>query len=208
MSENLRKLLIQRAARLQERSALTSSSWGLLNYNQFRNRVEGVALGLSATTCPVGTGVFCATGTPWDWASEVAAACCGLRWERSGAIVNTEILGGSGFNDEHGRGPYHEREQEVNGGTIFAGSLDHAAVMLKLQRMNRILGWDHETEVSFPLALIGISPVRAGLWCALYAGSHAILEDEPTLSKGIINRRMAQRAAFDPAPFSEFWGLS
>jgi len=205
MPDNLRKLLIQRAARLQERPALTAPAWGRLNYSQFRNRAEGVALGLLATTCPVGTAFFCETSTPWDWAAEIAVACCGLRWEMAGAIVDPEILGGSRFNDEHGRGPYHEREHEVDGSTLFSGMLDHAGMMQRLQRMNRKLGWDHETEVSFPLAQIGTREVRAALWCALYAGGHAMLEDEPPPPKGIFKRRAAPRTAFDPALFSEFW---
>ena len=205
MADNLRKLLIQRAARLQERPAFTAPSWGPLNYSQFRNRVEGVALGLLASACPSGTALFCATGTPWDWASEVAVACCGLRWESTGAMVNPEILGGSSFNDDHGRGPYHEREHEVDGSTLFSGMLDHATMMQRLQRMNRILGWDHETTVGIPLTGIGTRDVRAALWCALYAGSYAILEDEPQPQIGLFKRRVAQQAAFNPAPFSEFW---
>ena len=202
---NLRALLIQRAARLQERPAFTVPLWGTLNYSQFRNRVEGVALGLLATKCPIGTELFCATGTPWDWAAEVAAACCGLRWERTGTLVNPEILGGTHFNDEQGRGTYHEREHEVDERTLFLGRLDHAAMMQRLQRMNRILGWDHESKVGFPLAQIGTSEVRAALWCALYAGSHAVLDDEPFRPKGIVKRREVPPAVFDPAPFSGFW---
>lgn len=205
MPDDLRKLLIQRAARLQERPALSSPLWGLLNYNQFRNRVEGVALGLMAPSCPLGLAFFSATGTPWDWASEVAVACCGLRWERSGTMVSPEHQGGFHFNDENGRGPFHERGHQVDGSTVFAGNLDHAALVQRLQRMNRILGWDHETEIWFPLAQIGTYEVRAALWCALYAGSHAILEEESPLPKGNFWRRAARRAAFDPSPFIEFW---
>src|SRR5512141_1600953 len=110
MADNLRKLLIQRAARLQERPALTAPPWGSLAYSQFRNRVEGVALGLLAEALPPGTPCFCATGTPWDWAAEAAIACCGLRWDVTGTRVDPAILGGPRFNDEHGRGPYHERD--------------------------------------------------------------------------------------------------
>ncbi len=205
MADNLRKLLIQRAARLQERPALTAPSWGRLDYSQFRNRAEGVALGLLSSKCPVGTVLHCATGTPWDWASEVAVACCGLRWERTGALVDSEILGGSRFNDEHGRGPYHEREQEVDGTTKFTGMLDHAAMVQRLQRMNRILGWDHETEVGIPLSLIGSVEARAALWCSLYAGSHAILEVQPQAPEGLFKRRMPRRPAFDPTLFFQFW---
>lgn len=205
MADNLRELLIQRAARLQERPALTEPTWGGVNYNRFRNRVEGVALGLLASACPIGTALFCSTGTPWDWAAEVAAACCGLRWEAAGAVVNPGILGGERFNDEHGRGPYHERGHELDGSTLFSGTLDHAAMMKRLGRMNRLLGWDHETEVHLPLAQLGTRGVRGALWCALYAGGHVILEAESPPPKGIFKSRTAQRAAFDPAPFSEFW---
>jgi hypothetical protein len=208
MADNLRKLLIQRAARLQERPALTAPSWDLLNYSQFRNRVEGVAMGLLASACPSGSARFCATGTPWDWASEVAAACCGLRWEPAGASVDPEILGGPRFNDEHGRGPYHEREHEVGGSSLFSAGLDHAAMMQKLQRLNRSLGWDHETEVRLPMRQIGTRDVRAALWCALYAGAHAILEEDPPAPRSVFRRRTIQRAAFDPTPFSGFWGIS
>jgi len=205
MADNLRKLLIQRAARLQERPAFTAPAWGRLNYSQFRNRAEGIALGLLSTRCPSGTVLHSATGTPWDWAAEVAAACCGLRWEKTGALVNPEILGGSRFNDENGRGPYHEREHEVDGTTKFTGVLDHAAMLQRLQRLNRILGWDHETEVGMPLARIGSGEARAALWCSLYAGSHVILEAEPQAPEGLFKRRMPQRSAFDPMLFSGFW---
>ena len=207
MPDNLRNLLIQRAARLQERPALTSPAWGTLDYSRLRNRVEGVALGLLASECPVGMAIFSATGTPWDWAAEIAAACCGLRWESPGAIVSPEILGGIRFNDERGRGPYHEREHEVAGSTCFSGEHDHAAMMQVLRRMNRVLGWDHETVVRFPVAQIGTREVRAALWCVLYAGSHAILDEVPPPRKGMFRSRDVNPTAFDPAPFLEFWTL-
>lgn len=206
MADNLRKLLIQRAARLQERPALTAPAWGRLDYSQFRNRVEGVAMGLMAAPCPAGAAFFSATGTPWDWVSEAAAACCGLQWEMAGARVDPEILGGARFNDELGRGPYHEREREVDGSTLFSGTLDHAAMVQRLQRMNRKLGWDHETEIRLPSDQIGTHQVRAALWCALYAGGHAILEAAAQPPQGMFSRRAARPAAFDPAPFSELWG--
>jgi hypothetical protein len=207
LADNLRELLIRRAARLQERPAFTAPSWGLLDYSQFRNRVEGVALGLLGRDCPLGTAFSCASGTPWDWASEVAAACSGLRWELTGAAVDPDILGGPRFNDEHGRGPYHQREHEIDGSTIFSGGLDHGSMLLRLQRMNRVLGWDHETAVCLPLAQLATREVRAALWCALYAGSHAILEDGPAApaARGLFKRRTAPGTVFDPTPFSEFW---
>ncbi|MBL0211481.1 MAG: hypothetical protein IPQ13_11315 [Holophagaceae bacterium] len=205
MADNLRRLLIQRAARLQERPAFTSPSWGRLSYSQFRNRVEGVAMGLLTDMRPAGTAIFCATGTAWDWVSEVAAACCGLRWDAAGAIVDPDILGGPRFNDEGGRGPYHQREHDMDGSTLVSGKLDHAAMMLGLQRMNRNLGWDHETEVRLPLAQLGAPEVRAALWCALYAGAHAILEEAARTPGGLSARRAARPAPFDPGPFSGFW---
>ena len=52
MASTLRDLLIQRAARLQGRPALTAPEWGTLTYAQLRNRAEGVALGLLASSPP------------------------------------------------------------------------------------------------------------------------------------------------------------
>lgn len=203
--DNLRALLIQRAARLQERLAFTAPPWDALNYSQFRNRVEGVALGLMASAWPLETPIFCATNTPWDWAAEVAAACCGLRWEKDGMHVPAEILGGTRFNDEQGRGAYHERDHEVNGKTLFTGTLDHAGMLQKLQRMNRLLGWDHESKEYFPPDQIGTPAVRAALWCVLYAGGQGILEDRFQPRTGIFRRLAAPRPVFNPAPFTEFW---
>ncbi|MDE3244909.1 MAG: hypothetical protein KGN80_02390 [Acidobacteriota bacterium] len=208
MADTLRKLLIQRAARLQERPAFSAPPWGTLDYSQFRNRVEGVALGLVAVGCQLEAPVYSATDTPWDWAAEVAAACCGLRWESTGASIDPGILGGARFNDEEGRGLYHEREHLVDGSTRFSGLFDHAAMLLKLQRMNRILGWDHETRVGLPLAQLGTPAIRAALWCALYAGSHAMLKEESRPPSGLFKRAAAGAVAFDPSPFAEFWGLS
>lgn len=202
---NLRALLIQRAARLQERPAFTAPAWGSLNYSQFRNRAEGVALGLLALDCPTGTLFFSSTGSPWDWASEVAVACCGFQWESTGTTVAAEILGGAHFNDENGRGPYHERDRELADGTLFSAGLDHATMLQRLQRMNRLLGWDHESVVSLPLAQMGTREIRAALWCVLYAGSHAILQEDPLPSPSRSNRRSVQPEVFEPAPFYGFW---
>lgn len=204
MADNLRKLLIQRAARLQGRPALTSPTWGTLSYGQYRNRVEGVALGVLAEDVPAGSAIFCDTEGPWDWACEVAAACCGLRWDGAGIMVDPDILGGPRFNDEHGRGPYHEREHEVLEGTLFSGELDHAEMMLRLQRLNRILGWDHSTEVRLPLARIGSPELRAALWCALYGGCHAILEAPAAAPKGLFVRSR-KLTPWDDGPFKAFW---
>ena len=177
MAETLRDLLIQRAARLQERPALTAPAWGTLSYAQFRNRAEGVALGLLASE--PGSGVFSATGTAWDWAAEVAAAASGLAWDRAGRLVPSEVLGGPRFNAEAGRGPYHAREQAVQASTPFTAGLDHGEVLGRLRRLNVQLGWDHDTRVTLPVGQIGEAPVRAALWSALYAGAHAVLEDSP-----------------------------
>ncbi len=83
MIQTLRDLLLQGAARLQERPALTVPDWGTLSHAQFRNRVEGVALGLLAGGSAAV--VFSSTGTAWDWAAEVAAAASGLAWDPSGS---------------------------------------------------------------------------------------------------------------------------
>lgn len=187
MATTLRDLLIQRAARLQNRPALTALDWGTLSYAQLRNRVEGVALGLLAAE-PSST-VFCATGTAWDWAAELAAAASGLTWDPAGRAVPPEVLGGSLFNDEAGRGPYHAREQLVGAGTPFMAGLDHAGLLARLRRLNVQFGWDHETRVELPQARLGEAPLRAALWSALYAGGHAVLGS----------------AQWDSHPFERFW---
>ena len=187
MATTLRDLLIQRAARLQDRPALTALDWGTLSYAQLRNRVEGVALGLLAAEPP--STVFCATGTAWDWAAELAAAASGLTWDPAGRAVPPKVLGGSLFNDEAGRGPYHAREQLVGAGTPFMAGLDHAGLLARLRRLNVQFGWDHETRVELPHARLGEAPLRAALWSALYAGGHAVLG----------------AARWDSHPFEGFW---
>ncbi|MFN7957952.1 MAG: hypothetical protein U0P46_06490 [Holophagaceae bacterium] len=187
MATTLRDLLIQRAARLQGRPALTTPDWGTLSYAQLRNRAEGVALGLLATDPP--PAVFCATGTPWDWAAELAAAASGLAWDPAGRPVPAEALGGPRFNDEAGRGPYHAREQVVGAATAFMAGLDQAGLLTRLRRLNVQLGWDHDTRVELPLAQLGEAPLRAALWSALYAGGHAILGFGP----------------WNQEPFDGFW---
>jgi hypothetical protein len=176
MAQTLRDLLIQRAARLQDRPALTTPDWGTLSYAQLRNRAEGVALGLLADEA--NSAVFSATGTAWDWMAEVAAAASGLAWDPVGQTVPTEVLGGPRFNDENGRGPYHDREQVVRASTPFTAALTHGELMARLRRLNVELGWDHGTVVELPLTRLGDALVRAALWSALYAGAHAVLEGE------------------------------
>jgi hypothetical protein len=185
----LRALLVQRAARLQEWPALTAPGWGCLAYPAFRNRVEGVALGLMAGNPAVGARVFSATGGPWDWACEVACACCGLVWAPDGAAVAAEILGGPGFNHEAGRQPYHDRDRQVRDDTPCTGALTHGGLLARLARANGGLGWDHQTRVDLPQGALADPAVRGALWCALYAGSHAVLGG-------------ASPGRWDPAPFA------
>ena len=173
MALTLRDLLIQRAARLQNRPALTAPGWGTLTYTMLRNRVEGVALGLLAAE--PASPVFSATGTAWDWAAEVAAAASGLVWDPAGPKVPPEVLGGLRFNDEAGRGPYHAREHQVEPATPFTTKVNHGELLARLRRLNVELGWDHDTVVDLPLARLGEAPVRTALWSALYAGAHATL---------------------------------
>jgi len=185
MTLTLRTLLIQRAARLQERPALSAPEWGTLSYAQFRNRVEGVARGLLEVEAPAS--IFSATGSAWDWAAEVAAAASGLRWASDGERVPPEVLGGPLFNAEGGRGPFHHREEEVSSNTDFTAGLTQGELVRRLQRLNERLGWDHETRVELPLAQLGDAALRGALWSALYAGAHAVLNPGPV--------------AWDPAPF-------
>ncbi len=205
MATTLRDLLIQRAARLQDRPALTAPAWGTLSYAQLRNRVEGVALGLLAED--PNAAVFSASGSAWDWAAELAAAASGLMWDPTGLTVPPEVLGGPRFNAEAGRGPYHTREQVVLAATAFAPGLDHGEVMVRLRRLNVQLGWDHTTRVALPLAQLGDAPVRAALWSALYAGAHAVLEAGSTPPSGWRARFQTTPPAWDAGPFQAFWRL-
>jgi hypothetical protein len=174
VTANLRTLLIHRAARLQERPALTAPGWGTLTYFQFRNRIEGVAFGVMAGLDRP-EGVFAATGTAWDWVGEVAAACCGLPWDLGGKPLDEAILGGACFNDEGGRQAYHDRERDVDASTRFQGNLTQGDLLERLQRLNRRLGWDHETRLELPLPALATAEARGALWSALFAGAHTVL---------------------------------
>ncbi|MBI4914101.1 MAG: hypothetical protein HY823_15335 [Acidobacteria bacterium] len=185
--ENLRELLVQRAARLQERPALTAPGWGTLTWKAWRNRVEGVALGLMGGG-QILRGVHCPGPPPWPWACEVAAACCGLRWDPSAPPVPQEVLGGPAFNAEDGRGPYHALERALGPATPFLATLDHGEVLARLRRLNTRLGWDHETVQRLPPSCLGSPEARGALWSLLYAGGHAVLEEG---------------APWDPGPFED-----
>lgn len=202
----LRQLLIQRAARLQERPAVTAPDWGTLAWGAWRNRVEGVGLGLLATPRPVGAAVHATTGTPWDWAAEVAAACCGLVWDAAGEVVPAEVLGGPAFNADPGRGPFHDREDAVTPATPFTPGLDHATLLQRLQRLNRKLGWDHGTTLTLALGDLGHPEARAALWSVLYAGGHAVLRGPETAPQGL-GRWFGKRTegSTDLSPFEGFW---
>ncbi len=189
VAETLRDLLIQRAARLQERPALTTPDWKSLSYAQLRNRVEGVALGLLGQATPP-TAICSATGTPWDWVAEVAAAASGVPWDPAGQPLPMDLLGGPRFNDEAGRGPYHAREQVVQAATAFGPGVTQGELMARLRRLNVRLGWDHDTAVELPLNRLADPTVRAALWCALYAGAHAVLRPS---------------APWDGQPFAGLW---
>jgi len=209
MARTLRDLLIQRAARLQERPALTTPDWGTLTYAQLRNRVEGVAFGLLAEDEPPSV-LYSATGTPWDWIAELATAASGLAWDPAGTSTPSSALGGPRFNVEGGRGPYHDRERMLDVATPFHAGLTQGEVMARLARLNRRLGWDHETAVRLPLDRLGETEVRAALWSALFGGSHAMLGREaPSRRTGwrrLVGGREAPPPAWDPGPFHGFWG--
>jgi len=191
MTATLRHLLIQRAARLQERPALTTPEWSTLNYFQFRNRAEGVALGLMAQPL-ASDAVFSAAGTAWDWISEIAAACCGLQWDPAGMEIAAPIQGGVRFNDEGGRQAYHDREPDLNADTLFLPGISHGELLRRLQHLNRRLGWDHDTRLTLPVAAVPTPEGRATLWSALFAGAHAELV--PSL-----------RGGWDSTPFVGFF---
>ena len=203
MASTLRDLLIQRAARLQGQPALTTQDWGTLSYAQLRNRVEGVALGLLSREVP--EALSSTTGTPWDWAAELAVGASGLRWDGARQAVPSDAFGGSRFNHEEGRGPYHLREGVVQPSTLFMAGLNHGELMLRLRRLNGQLGWDHNTRIELPLAQLGEAPLRAALWSALYAGGHAVLGSAVPAPKGFLARFQAPPSNWDAEPFLAFW---
>jgi hypothetical protein len=203
MATTLRDLLIQRAARLQDRPALTTPDWGTLSYARLRHRAEGVALGLLALGPP--RAVFSATGTAWDWAAELAAAASGLAWEPDGLRVPTEALGGPRFNDEEGRGPYHAREEAVAEATPFSGGLAQGELVTRLRRLNVRLSWDHTTDLHLPLAHLAEPTLRAALWSALYAGAHVTLGGPSEAPDRFLWRGERVPSPWDPGPFLGFW---
>lgn len=175
MTETLRQLLIQRAARLQTAPAFHAETWGTLSYLQFRNRVEGLALALLAHTSDLQTPVFFSHETPWGWVGEVAAACCGLRWAPQATCDPLEAWTELRFNDEAGRPLYHDREASVTPETPFWETWTQGAWLTHLQRLNRRLGWDHETVLLLPPEALGTPEGRRAAWSVLYAGGCLVL---------------------------------
>jgi hypothetical protein len=203
MARTLRDLLIQRAARLQDRAALTSPDWGRLDFIQLRNRAEGIAFGLLAEM-GLPDSVFAATGSTWDWAAELAAAASGLAWDPAGWPIPSDILGGSRYHSDAGRGRYHGREGAVSEETLFHRGLVQGEVLHRLAHLNDRLGWDHETEVHLPFDRFGEPAFRATLWSALYGGSHAmiIFPERPGF---LARQKRAPEHEWDPSLFSGFW---
>lgn len=207
MASNLRQLLIQRAARLQARPAFSAPGWGTLSHGAWRNRVEGLALGLM-TAAPPPDSVYSRTGTPWDWALEVAAACAGLAWDPSAPQADAALFGGERFNDENGRRAYHDREETLGADTLFDTRHTHGHMMLALQRWNRRLGWDHDTVVRLPLTALPTEAGRAALWNLQYAGGHAVLVEASrpaTRGLGSLFRRAPDPPLWNPELFDGFW---
>ena len=196
----LRALLIQRAARLQDRPAFSGAPWPTLSYAQLRNRAEGVGFGLLAEGIPEAT--FATGHGPWDWMAELAAAVAGVPWDPAAARLDPRVLGGPRFNDDHGRGPLHDREEAVAEDTPFAPGLTQGELLRRLVRLNQALGWDHDTVVALPLEAWGSPALRGALWSALYAGAHAIVAPAPP-PPGRLARWLGPKPApaFDPAPF-------
>ena len=207
MATNLRQLLIQRSARLQGRPALTTPGWGTLSHGAWRNRVEGLALGVMAEDPPP-EALYSHTLSAWDWALEVAAACAGIRWDPSTAQADAALFGGARFNDEQGRRAYHDREESLGADTPFDARHTHRDMMRTLQRWNARLGWDHDTVLRLPLSVLAMETGRAALWNLQYAGGHAVLmEDAPPISHGLgrLFKRTEERTEWNPDLFDGFW---
>lgn len=194
---SLRLLLIQRAARLQDRPAFTRAPWPTLSYAQLRNRVEGTGFGLLAGGAAA---VHAATGTPWDWMAELAAAASGLRWDPAAPALGGEVLGGRAFNCDEGRGLFHARESQVSEATPFTATLTQGELLTRLTRLNASLGWSHATVVHLPPAAWGTAALRGALWSALYAGAHVVVADPPPTPRRWF-RRPAATPPLDLGPF-------
>lgn len=179
---SLRLLLIQRAARLQQRPALSAPPWPTITYAGYRNRVEGVGFGLLAAGLEA---VNATTGTPWDWTAELAAAAAGVRWDPTAPPLGADILGGDTFNCDEGRGLFHDREAHVTEATPFTATLTHGELLTRLTRLNAQLGWDHTTVARLPRAAWDTPALRGALWSALYAGAHAVLVDPEAAPTGM-----------------------
>lgn len=199
MTESLRHLVIQQAARLQDAPAFEAPDWPTLGYLPFRHRVEGLALGLLAHHPPQGA-VGPGNGVAWDWVSEVAAACCGLRWDPQAPPLPKDLLGGPGFNDEVGRPIYHDLEERVGADTPFWGPWTHGTWLTLLHRLNRRLGWDHTTVLSLPPEALEHPEGRLAAWSALYAGAFLRLTpaDPPRGWRRFFSPRTPP---WDPSPF-------
>jgi hypothetical protein len=197
--DTLRALLIQRAARLQQRPAFRCEGWSL-DYGQLRNRVEGLAMGLLATERPPGAATFLPGSSPWAWMAELAAACCGLRWDPAGDVIEDTLLGGPRFHDEGGRGPYHDRDKAMGPETPFTATLTHGELLLRLRRLNDRLGWDHETVLHLPTRALGTPGGRGALWSTLYAGA-SVQVDSAAPARGLRRWLQSAPAPFDPSAF-------
>jgi len=207
MAANLRQLLLQRSARLQSRPAITAPGWGTLSWSAWRNRVEGVAFGLLSVH-PEASSIAPGGPAPWGWTLEVAAACSGIRLDGNAPAPDPENFGGSRFNAQEGRQAYHDREDELDEGTPFDARLTHGEMMLKLQRWNRKLGWDHTTSLPLLLAEQDTDEGRALLWNLVYAGGHAVLVDaHPPTPRGLARlfTRPPSRPAQGLADVRGFW---
>jgi hypothetical protein len=117
---------------------------------------------------------------PWSWIAEVAVIACGFVWSPQGNPIDSSVLGGPRFNDEEGRGPFHDRDHQITGSCLAVSGLSHKDILLRLQRENDKRGWDHTTKLSLSCSDATTASGRALLWNALYAGSHVILT-EPEL---------------------------
>jgi hypothetical protein len=186
--DTLRDLLLQRAARLQDRPALTGADGEALGYAALRRRVEGVAMGLLLRPEP--RGGIATTGTAWDWVAELALATSGLPWDPQGEALPPALLGGEAFHPEAGRGALHALEHRLTAATPFTAGLTHGDLLRRLQRLNPRLGWDHETTLRLPGDGWSAPALRAALWNALYAGAHAVVGGD---------------GPWDATPFQDFW---
>lgn len=168
-------------------------------------------MGLMAEAPPLGTTYHASWNDskcphePWSWIAEVAVTACGCVWDPEGHPIDPSILGGSRFNNEEGRGTYHDRDYLLTGSCLALPTLSHQDILLRLQRENQKHGWDHTTKLSLSCSDSLTPRGRVLLWNALYAGSHVVLTEPETPTSFSVFFSKNKPISSSLGALSDFW---